>query len=53
MYNCYEFIDTYTDAKFLSKTQLVMIDQMQDVSTRGCLSTAYRVRGGEVRGGYS
>ena len=32
----------YTDSKFLSKTQLVMIDQMQDVSTRRCLSTAYR-----------
>ena len=32
---------TTYDVKFFSKTQLAMIDQMQDVSTRGSLSTAY------------
>ena len=33
----------YTDAKFffLSKTQLLMINQLQDVLTRKSLSTAY------------
>ena len=31
-----------TNTKFLSKTQLI-IHQMQDVSTQGTLSTAYRV----------
>ena len=33
--------DSYTDTRFLSKTQLVKIDQMQDVSTWRPLSTAY------------
>ena len=36
---------------FLSKTQLLMINQLQDVSTRRSLSTAYRIRS-EVRDGY-
>ena len=31
--------------KFLSKTQLVMINQMHAISTRRSLSTAYGIRG--------
>ena len=32
----------YTDTRFLSKTQLIMINLMQDVLTQRFLSTAYR-----------
>ena len=44
-------VDPLMPNSFLSKTQLLMINQLQDVSTRRSLSTAYRIRS-EVRGGY-
>ena len=36
-------IDPLMPNSFLSKTQLLMINQLQDVSTRRSLSTAYRM----------
>ena len=42
----------YTDTKFLSKTQFLMINQLQDISIRRSLSTAYRMNTvGLVSGG--
>ena len=38
--NC---VDVSTDKKFLSRTQLLVIIQLQDVSTQRSLSTAYRM----------
>ena len=34
----------FVDNNFLSRTQLVAIDLLQDASTRRSLSTAYRIR---------
>ena len=34
-------IDDSTDKRFLSRTQLLMINQMQDVSNRRSFSTVY------------
>ena len=36
-------VDPLMPNSFLSKTQLLMINQLQDVSTRRSLSTAYRI----------
>ena len=36
-------VDPLMPNSFLSKTQLLMINQLQDVSTRRSLSTAYRM----------
>ena len=49
----YNITNTYIGIanNFLSKTQLVVIDLLQDVLTRRSLSTAYRTRS-EVRDGY-
>ena len=44
-------VDPLMPNSFLSNSQLLMINQLQDVSTRRSLSTAYRIRR-EVRGGY-
>ena len=42
-------MNKYTfDTRFLSKTQLIMINQMQDVLTRRSLSTVYRIHTGYV-----
>ena len=42
----------YTDTKFLSKTQLLTINQLPDISTQRSLSTAYRMNTvGLVSGG--
>ena len=43
-------VDPLMPNSFLSKTQLLIINQLQDVSTRRSLSTADRIRS-EVRGG--
>ena len=45
-------IDASTDKEFLSRTQLLIINQLQNVLTRRSLSTAYRIRS-EVRDGSS
>ena len=42
MLQAHSCVDDSTDKRFLSKRQLLMINQLQDVLTRRSLSTAYR-----------
>ena len=47
--DAHSYVDPLMPNSFLSKTQLLMINQLQDVSTRRSLSTAYRIRSEVVK----